>query len=49
MGKEEGRQQMTRSRRFWGIDHFDLMQIHNLLDWQTHLEILKEMKPGFVL
>ena len=43
-GKESGIQQMERSRQLWGIDRFDLMQIHNLRDWQVHLETLKEMK-----
>jgi len=28
----------------WGIDRFDLMQIHNLLAWEEHLEHLLEMK-----
>jgi len=43
-GKEQGIKQMEISRQQWGIKSFDLMQIHNLIDWQTHLETLKEMK-----
>ena len=43
-GKEEGIQQMEESRQQWGIDRFDLMQIHNLVDWETQLETLKQMK-----
>jgi len=43
-GKEDGIAQMEESRRLWGIKRFDLMQIHNLVDWQTHLETLKQMK-----
>lgn len=43
-GKEEGIEQMEASRRLWGIKRFDLMQIHNLVDWETHLETLKQMK-----
>lgn len=43
-GKKEGIEQMERSRRQWGIKRFDLMQIHNLVDWETHLETLKQMK-----
>jgi len=39
-GKEKGIKQMEESRQLWGIKNFDLMQIHNLLDWQTHLETL---------
>jgi diketogulonate reductase-like aldo/keto reductase len=43
-GQQEGIEQMEQSRQQWGIKNFDLMQIHNLLDWQTHLETLKQMK-----
>lgn len=43
-GKEQGVKQMEISRQEWGIKSFDLMQIHNLIDWETHLETLKEMK-----
>lgn len=43
-GKEEGIQQMEESRQQWGIQHFDLMQIHNLVDWETQLETLNQMK-----
>ena len=28
----------------WGVTGFDLMQIHNMLDWETHLETLKAWK-----
>ena len=43
-GRESGVDQMERSRRLWGIERFDLMQIHNLRDWRVHYETLKEMK-----
>lgn len=43
-GKEEGAEQMEMSRQLWGVKRFDLMQIHNLVDWETHLETLKQMK-----
>jgi len=36
--------QMERSRLLWGLSRFDLMQIHNLLDWETHLPLLQSMK-----
>src|SRR5690606_1966324 len=32
------------SRRLWGEEKFDLMQVHNLLDWETHLPTLREWK-----
>jgi len=44
MFKPLGVNQMENSRKLWGIQRFDLMQIHNLLDWDTHLETLKAMK-----
>ncbi|MES9970164.1 MAG: aldo/keto reductase [Candidatus Thiodiazotropha sp.] len=43
-GKEHGVTQMALSKKLWGIKRFDLMQIHNLRDWQIHLETLKSMK-----
>jgi diketogulonate reductase-like aldo/keto reductase len=42
--KPLGVNQMENSRKLWGIERFDLMQVHNLLDWSTHLETLKAMK-----
>ena len=33
MFKPLGVNQMENSRKLWGIQRFDLMQIHNLLDW----------------
>lgn len=43
-GRRLGIDQMEHSRRLWGVERFDLMQIHNMLDWETHLESLKAMK-----
>jgi diketogulonate reductase-like aldo/keto reductase len=36
--------QMDDSRAYWGIERFDLMQVHNLLNWEGHLETLREDK-----
>jgi len=36
--------QMRESRRLWGVERFHLMQIHNLLSWEGHLETLLEQK-----
>jgi diketogulonate reductase-like aldo/keto reductase len=36
--------QMNASQRLWGVARFDLMQVHNLLDWETHLETLLAWK-----
>ena len=43
-GRWLGIKQMQHSQELWGVDRFDLMQIHNLLDWETHLETLKAWK-----
>lgn len=43
-GKESGVQQMHESMARMRIERFDLMQIHNLRDWRTHLKTLKEWK-----
>lgn len=43
-GKEEGISQMEQSRKLWGVKNFDLIQIHNLRDWQIHYETLSKMK-----
>lgn len=43
-GERRGINQMLASREKWGVNHFSLMQIHNMVDWQTHLETLKEWK-----
>jgi diketogulonate reductase-like aldo/keto reductase len=44
IGALAGRRQMERSRALWQLPRLDLMQVHNLLDWETHWPILKEMK-----
>ncbi len=44
IGRWLGIRQMERSQRLWAVSRFDLMQIHNLLDWETHLETLKAWK-----
>jgi diketogulonate reductase-like aldo/keto reductase len=38
--------QMNLSFRLWGLSRFDLMQVHNLLDWEAHLPTLKEWKAA---
>jgi diketogulonate reductase-like aldo/keto reductase len=43
-GKGFGIRQMEDAGRLWGVPRFDLMQVHNLLDWETHLETLKAWK-----
>ena len=43
-GKTEGIEQMQRSLQRLGVERIDLMQIHNLRDWQVQLETLQEWK-----
>lgn len=43
-GNRQGYLQMEDSRLLWGLQNFDLMQVHNLVDWQTHLPTLQAMK-----
>lgn len=43
-GRWLGIDQIRHSRELWGVDRFDLIQIHNLLDWETHIETLKAWK-----
>ena len=43
-GNRQGFFQMEESRQLWGLDRLDLMQVHNLLDWETHLPTLNTMK-----
>ena len=43
-GKQQGIEQMQRSMQRMGVKSFDLMQIHNLRDWQVHLETLNSWK-----
>lgn len=44
LGKDAGIGQMKESEALWGVERFDLLQIHNLLDWEVHIETLKEWK-----
>ena len=39
-----GPRQIEESRRLWDIPRFDLLQVHNLLSWESHLETLFAMK-----
>ncbi len=39
-----GVRQMNNSFDLWRVKRFDLMQIHNLVDWEAHLETLLEWK-----
>ncbi|MDH5711779.1 MAG: aldo/keto reductase [Gammaproteobacteria bacterium] len=43
-GNRQGFFHMEETQQLWGLDRLDLMQVHNLLDWETHLSSLHSMK-----
>jgi len=43
-GRAAGIAQMQTSLELMGVDRIDLMQVHNLLDWRTHLDTLTGWK-----
>ena len=43
-GRADGIDQMNRSMKLLRCERIDLMQIHNLLDWRTHLATLRAWK-----
>ncbi len=40
----QGPTQIEQSRRLWDMPRFDLLQVHNLLAWDSHLKTLFDMK-----
>ena len=45
-GRRFGVMQMEASQKLWRVPKFDLLQVHNLLDWEGHLQTLKEWKAS---
>ncbi|MDB5946963.1 MAG: aldo/keto reductase [Ramlibacter sp.] len=43
-GKQAGIAQMERSMALLRTRHIDLLQVHNLVDWRTHVETLRGWK-----
>lgn len=43
---DDGPEQIAESRAKWGIKRFDLLQVHNLLAWEAHLDTLYAMKDA---
>ena len=43
-GKAEGEAQIARSFELLNTDYIDLFQVHNMIDWQTHLPTLEQLK-----
>jgi diketogulonate reductase-like aldo/keto reductase len=40
----DGRRQIEETRRRWRVPTLDVVQVHNLLDWEEHLPLLFAMK-----
>ncbi len=38
------REQFTEIAELWGLETFDLVQVHNLVAWEHHLDTLRELK-----
>ncbi len=45
-GEQAGIAAVAESRKRMAVDKMDLMQVHNLRDWEIHIESLKEMKES---
>src|SRR5687767_6056729 len=45
-GRRIGVMQMEASQKLWRVPKFDLLQVHNLVDWEGHLQTLKEWKAN---
>lgn len=43
-GRDAGVRQLQESLRLWGLQRFDLVQIHNMVDWEAHLATLRQWK-----
>ncbi len=48
-GKQPGIDQMEKSLRLLHTDHLDLMQVHNLVDTQTHLATLRDWREKGII
>ncbi len=42
----DARAQIAETARRWGVARFDLLQVHNLIDWERNLDILEAMKEA---
>ncbi|MEO9469274.1 MAG: aldo/keto reductase [Parasphingorhabdus sp.] len=45
-GERQGREQIEQTTSRWQIPKLDLLQVHNLLDWETQLETLFQLKAS---
>ena len=42
----DGPAQIAETTRRWGVERFDLLQVHNLIDWEANLDTLDAMKAA---
>ena len=42
----DGPAQIAETTRRWGVQKFDLLQVHNLIDWEANLDTLDAMKAA---
>ena len=42
----DGPAQIGETTRRWGVPRFDLLQVHNLIDWEANLDTLAAMKEA---
>ena len=45
----DGAAQIAETSRRWGVERFDLLQVHNLIDWEANLDTLDAMKEAGAL
>ena len=45
----DGPAQIAETTRRWGVGRFDLLQVHNLIDWEANLDTLAAMKEAGAL
>ena len=45
----DGPAQIAETARRWGVERFDLLQVHNLIDWEANLDTLAAMKESGAL
>jgi diketogulonate reductase-like aldo/keto reductase len=44
--REAGPPQIAESRQLWRVPQLDLVQVHNLVSWEAHLDTLQAMKAA---
>lgn len=44
--RDEGEAQIDDSLDLWDIDRFDLLQVHNLVNWRDHLATLRQRREA---